>query len=142
MCWDRGRYVMSKITQSAKLHNGFAFKIYDTTTKEVVSYIHRKHDDLLTEFIYDIRMHPKDHDKLVFIMNTIENFDILEVDVVNAKISQKQRVKQYIIKPQIYLYRNVELITSIKKSTDFIDIDDSFEHIYVCHENEESDSHE
>lgn len=76
--------MISKVTHSELSENGFGFKVYNTARKEVISYIHRKDSGAFSQFIHDVVPDVKDPERLIFIFNEIQSFNICSIDMVGV----------------------------------------------------------
>lgn len=76
--------MLSSITQSPKKPNGFGFKIYDSKKEKELSYILRRDHESLQAFIKEIKAHPTDPETLVFLLNEIDNFHIIEMHMIGV----------------------------------------------------------
>ena len=75
---------MSKVTHSELSDNGFGFKVYDTAKKEVISYIHRKDSGAFSQFIHDVLPDAKDPDRLLFVFNEIQRYNICSINMIGV----------------------------------------------------------
>ena len=81
--WNKGRYLMVYQTKPSKVP-AYYFKIYDTTTKEVVSTLKRVNE--LKLMIFHVRIVPNDPESMYMTLFNYEKAWIIKINVFNSTI--------------------------------------------------------